>query len=87
VDAAKAATEAASQRHVLPKNLRHAISQLNDGELDELFAMTIEEAKQRGRLPPRVGTDSTPVPRRPDLVTNRSPPTDNRRQIDIAEVH
>jgi hypothetical protein len=30
VDAAKEATEAASQRHVLPKNLRHAITQLKE---------------------------------------------------------
>jgi hypothetical protein len=50
VDAAKEATEAAPQRHILPKNLRHAISQLSDGELDELFEAAFDEAKRRGRL-------------------------------------
>jgi hypothetical protein len=40
-----------SQRHILPKNLRHAIRQLSDGELDELFEVAFDEAKRRGRLP------------------------------------
>jgi hypothetical protein len=87
VDAAKAATEAASQRHILPKNLRHAVKQLNDGELDELFEVTFDEAKRRGRLPRTIGTDSTPSSRRPsDLVMKQSPRTDKRRQAAVAEV-
>jgi hypothetical protein len=87
VDAAKEATEVASQRHVLPKNLRHAISQLGDGELDELFEAAFDEAKRRGRLPPSVRTDVTPSALRPsELTTKRSPPTAKRRQADIAEV-
>jgi predicted DNA-binding protein (UPF0251 family) len=80
VDAAKEATEAASQRHVLPKNLRHGISQLSDGELDELFEAAFDEAKRRGRLPPSIKTDVTPS------TTKRSPPTAGRRKVDIAEV-
>jgi hypothetical protein len=49
VDAAKEATEATPRRHVLPKNLRPAITQLSDGELDELFAAAFDEARRRGR--------------------------------------
>ena len=48
VDTTKEATETAPQRHILPKNLRHAISQLGDGELDELFEAAFDEAKRRG---------------------------------------
>jgi hypothetical protein len=82
VDAAKEATEAASQRHVLPKNLRHAITQLSEGELDELFEAAFDEAKRRGRLPQSVRTELMP----PKLTTKRSPPNAKRRQADIAEV-
>jgi hypothetical protein len=79
-------TETGPQRHILPKNLRHAVSQLSDGELDEFFEAAFDEAKRRGRLPPKVGTDSTPSSRRPsNLVTKRSS-TDKRRQLDIADV-
>jgi hypothetical protein len=86
VDAAKEATEAASQRHILPKNLRHAISQLSDGELDELFEAAFDEAKGRGRLPFTVRTEmpSSALPP-PELTTKRLPQTDKRR-VDIAEV-
>jgi predicted DNA-binding protein (UPF0251 family) len=87
VDASKEATESASQRHILPKNLRHAISQLSDGELDELFGAAFDEAKRRGRLPPSVRTDVTPPVSRPsELTTKRLPPTDKRRRVDIVEV-
>ena len=77
VNAAKEATEAALQRHILPKNLRHAISQLSDGELNELFEAAFDEAKRRGRLPQSVSTDVTP-----SLIR----PTDKKRKVDIAEV-
>jgi predicted DNA-binding protein (UPF0251 family) len=87
VGATKEATETASQRHVLPKNLRHAVSQLSDGELDELFEAAFDEAKRRGRLPRSVSTAMMPSPPRPsELRTRRSPPTEKRRQADIAEV-
>jgi DNA-binding CsgD family transcriptional regulator len=84
--AAEAETETASQRQILPKNLRPAVKQLNDGELDELLKVAFDEAKRRGRLPPRVKTDSTSVPGRPsDLVNNRSS-TNKRRHAPIDEV-
>jgi predicted DNA-binding protein (UPF0251 family) len=45
-----------SSRHVLPRDLSNALKQLDDGELDRLFAATRHELQQRGRLP-----TSTPV--------------------------
>jgi hypothetical protein len=78
-----------SQRHILPKNLRHAVKQLSDKELDELFEVVFDEARRRGRLPRNVETDLGPSSRRPsELVAKRSPVTDKsqRRKVDIAEV-
>jgi hypothetical protein len=76
-----------SQRHILPKNLRHAIKQLSDGELDELFEVVIDETRQRGRLPRNVETDLRPSSGRPsNLATNPAPPTDKRRKVATAEV-
>ena len=86
-EATKEATEPALQRHVLPKNLRHGISQLSDGELDELFQAAFDEAKRRGRLPPSARTEiSSSALRPPELTTKRLPQTDKRRRVDIAEV-
>jgi hypothetical protein len=87
VDAANEATETTPQRHVLPKNLRHAISQLSDGELDELFGVAFDEAKRRGRLLPSVRTEMPPSAlRQPELKTKRLHQTDKRRRADITEV-
>jgi hypothetical protein len=87
VDATKELTETAPHRHILPKNLRHAITQLSDGELDELFEAAFDEAKRRGRLPPILRTDVTPSALRlSELTTKRSPPTARHRQSDIAAV-
>ena len=86
MDAAKEATEAASQRHILPKNLRHAISQLSDGELDELFEATFDEAKRRGRLSPSVRTEMPSSALRQPELTKRLPQTEKRQRVDIAEV-
>ena len=77
------------QRYILPKNLNHAVKQLSDGELDQLFKAASDEAKRRGRLPRTVATDSTPSSRRPpDLLTKRLSATDKskRRKVDVAEV-
>jgi len=79
--------DTSTQRHILPKNLRHSVKQLSDGELDELFEVTFDEAKQRGRLPQSVRTDMTPpAPRPPELTTKRLPPTTKRRPVEVAEV-
>jgi hypothetical protein len=87
VDATKGTADTASQRHILPKNLRHAITQLSDGELDELFEAAFDEAKRRGRLPRSVRTDVTPLVLRPsELTAKRLPPTGKRRKVDIAKV-
>lgn len=55
---APAASATQPQRHVLPKNLPAAVKYLSDGELDVLYAATIEEIKRRGRLPPGVSAVS-----------------------------
>jgi hypothetical protein len=77
----------ASPRHVLPKNLPQAVKQLSDGELGELFKVTFDEAKRRGRLPPSVGADFTPSARRlTDLTTKRVPRTDGRKKVNFSEI-
>ena len=48
--------EKLSSRHVLPRDLSNALKQLDDGELDRLFAATRYELQRRGRL-----LTSTPV--------------------------
>ncbi len=85
--ATQAAANRSPQRHILPRNLRHAVSQLSDGELDELFEASLDEAKRRGRLPRNVETDLAPPSRSPSQsVTERSPPIDKRRKVEIVEV-
>jgi hypothetical protein len=60
---------------------------LSDEELDQLFKATFDEAKRRGRLPPSVGADYTPSPRRPtDLTTKRVPRTHDRKKVDFSEI-
>ncbi len=80
----------ASERHVLPKNLRDAVKYLSDDELDLLRAAALEEMERRGRLPVSVGADSAQSSRHPlGLQTKRLPPTDKisqRRRVDVAEV-
>ena len=78
-------TEPALQRHILPKNLRHAVSQLSDAELDELFEAAFEETKRRGRLPRSVRAEPSTL-RPSKLATKRLPPTEKRRHMDIGEV-
>ncbi len=81
--AIKKTTQLASQRHILPKNLRHAVSQLSDGELYELYEAAFDEAKRRGRLPQNVRSDLTPSALGPSqLATKRLVPTDKQRQVD-----
>jgi DNA-binding CsgD family transcriptional regulator len=87
--ATKPTDDKSSQRHILPKNLRHAVKHLSDGELDLMHAATLEEMKRRGRLPPSIETSSAPSSSRPsELVTNRSLARNKpqRRQVDVAEV-
>ena len=72
----KATTETPPQRHILPKNLRSAVKNLSDGELDLMHAATLEEMKRRGRLPPGVETDLRSLGHRlnvrPDLPLKRT---------------
>jgi len=76
----KRSTESISQRHILPKNLRHAVSQLSDGELYKLYEAAFDEAKRRGRLPRTALTP--PAQRSSQLTTKRLPPTETRRLAD-----
>jgi predicted DNA binding protein len=52
-DTTQATTSPASSvhepRHVLPKDLTNAVKHLNDSDLDRLLAVTLAEAKRRGR--------------------------------------
>jgi hypothetical protein len=78
------------QRHVLPKNLRHAVTQLSGEELDELCEVAVDEAKRRRRLRWSIAAESTPSSRRPSgSMANRAASTDKtprRRQVNTAEV-
>jgi hypothetical protein len=47
--AAVSGAEKLSSRHVLPGDLSNALKQLDDGELDRLFAATRHELQRRGR--------------------------------------
>jgi len=76
--------DTSSQRHVLPKNLRHAVRQLSDGELDELFEVAFDETKRRGRLPWSIGAESTSSRRPSDLQAKRK--AVRQRNADITEV-
>jgi hypothetical protein len=66
---AKAISNLAAPRHVLPKNLTKAVRHLSDGELDLLHAAAKEEMQRRGRLPPSVSPGQTSS-RRPSEPPN-----------------
>ena len=83
-------TDTAPQRHVLPKNLSNALKHLSDGELNLIYAATIEEIKRRGRMPQGIETDLKTLRNRLDVRPNvtkmRSAATEKRQVVDIAEV-
>jgi hypothetical protein len=58
------AAAASSRRHVLPKDLRAAIKQLDDQELDRLLASVLAEQGRRGRKP----VESVEPPDKPRAV-------------------
>jgi predicted DNA binding protein len=66
VSATEAATDTASKRHVLPKDLPNAVKHLTDRELDLLITASVDEAKRRGRLPPGIQatTQDGSIPKR-----------------------
>jgi len=78
----------ASQRHVLPKNLDFAVRQLTDDELMQLLEVALQEAKQRGKSPLRVGGDPMQSSRQTEEVPQKHSATEspsNRKQV-AAEV-
>jgi hypothetical protein len=69
-----------AQRHVLPKDLPNAVKHLTDRELDLLIAVSIDEAKRRGRLLPSVQANAPDEP-----IPKRSSSRD-KRQAELATV-
>jgi homoserine kinase len=51
IAAPNTAADTSTQRHVLPKNLSHAVTQLSDTELNQLCNAAFDEAKRRRRFP------------------------------------
>ena len=60
----KEATRKVFQRHVLPQDLPNAVKYLSDTELDLLIVTAVDEAKRRGRLPPKVEPKQPDEPKR-----------------------
>ena len=83
-----AETDTSSQRHILPKNLRHAVKQLSDKELDDLFEAAFDEAKRRGRLPWSIEDLTQSSHRANEAAAKRSSAINkvsSRRQVQIPE--
>jgi hypothetical protein len=81
---AKPVSSAQERRHILPKDLPNAVKQLDDRELDLLITASLEEAKRRGRLLPKVQA-STPDQslRQASSQMAKSP---QRRRVEAAPV-
>jgi hypothetical protein len=62
------------RRHALPKDLPNAVRHLNDEELDRLLAVTLAEAKRRGR-------NTTPPNKRPPTRTSETALSLTRGQL------
>jgi hypothetical protein len=80
VSATEAATDTASKRHVLPKDLPNALKYLTDTELDLLITTSVQEAKRRGRLPPSAQPNPTDEPVR------KQPSSRHKGQTEVANV-
>jgi hypothetical protein len=52
-----------SQRHVLPRDLPTAVKYLTDAELDLLITTAVDEAKRRGRSPPKIDRNPPDEPK------------------------
>ena len=79
----------ASQRHVLPENLEHAVKQLTDDELTQLIGVALKEAKRRGKSPLWIGGDPMQSSRQTEEVTQKHPKIENasnRKRFEVTEV-
>jgi hypothetical protein len=82
--------EKLSSRHVLPRDLSNALKQLDDGELDRLYAATRHELQRRGRLltstpairPTRMGTEQRASDQ--STTTEESPERRQREEPNVA---
>ena len=73
----------------MPKDLAAAVKHLSDGELDLMHAVTLDEMKRRGGMPRGVETDLQTLRNRfddPNLMKSKSPHTNKRRYVEVAEV-
>jgi predicted DNA-binding protein (UPF0251 family) len=75
-----APADIASQRHILPKDLPNAVKYLTDRELDLLITASVQEAKRRGRLSPRVQPNPTDEPVRKQWSSR------DKRQAEVSNV-
>jgi predicted DNA binding protein len=73
-------SDAASQRHVLPRDLANAVKHLTDRELDLLITASVEEAKRRDRLPASVRANT------PDGSIPKQSSSKGKRQAEISTV-
>jgi hypothetical protein len=75
------------QRYLLPKDLPTAVKHLSDWELDLLITESLEEAKRRGRLPPRFQANTSHEPVSNQLSSSKkrqaqpTPPSLTRAQV------
>jgi hypothetical protein len=69
-----------AERHVLPKDLPNAVKHLTDRELDLLIAVSIDEAKRRGRLL------SSTQPKAPDGSIPKRSSSRDKGQAELAKV-
>jgi DNA-binding NarL/FixJ family response regulator len=82
----KAATvPSASQRHVLPENLDHAVKQLTDDELMQLVEAALKEAKQRGKSLSQTTGSMQPSPPTEPQKHRSTKKTSSRKQV-VADV-
>ncbi len=84
--AAKATTNVAPRRHILPKGLPNAVKLLSDRDLDLMLAAILGEIKRRGRQSPGIETDLQTLRDRfdvrPDSIKKKSAATQQRRTVE-----
>src|SRR5262245_29949863 len=93
--AAVSGAEKLPSRHVLPRDLSNALKQLDDGELDRLFAATCHELQRRGRsltstpvIRPttHMGTEQRASDQPTTTTTTTTEESPERRQLEEANV-
>jgi len=70
----------ASAAYLLPKDLPSALKRLNDVEIDTLLSAVTEEARRRGRLPPKAIQKTVMSPADVDRTGDRAPRSAARKK-------